>query len=115
MDFAVGPAKEHESASADIARFGIDDRQGEPYGDRRVNGIAALLQDGDSHLGSFGMHRRHHGLGPMNGTDRAAGRQLRSGSQRKNRDQKIAVQFHDRHECSLEFIAVQSQRGSDCL
>jgi hypothetical protein len=35
----------HETAAADVARFGIGDRQREGDGDRCVDGIAAFLED----------------------------------------------------------------------
>ena len=44
-------ADEHEASAADVASLGIDDGEGEAYGYGCVDGVAALLEDGDAGVG----------------------------------------------------------------
>ncbi len=93
MDLAVRPAEEQESAAADVAGLGIDDRQGEADRDRRVDCVAALLHDGDAHLGSLRMHRRNHGFGSMDRTHGTAAHEVNGeGDDQKHGQWK--AQFH---------------------
>ena len=47
---AVGQLHGHEAAAAEVARGGIHHRQRVAHGDRRIDGIAAVLEDIDADL-----------------------------------------------------------------
>jgi len=55
-------ADQHEAATAEIAGVGLHDRQRKAHGDGGVNGVAALLHDGNARLGCQGMVAGDHGL-----------------------------------------------------
>ena len=94
VDFAVGPAEEHESAATDIACLGMDDRQRECHGDRCVHRIATLLHDFDPGLRRFGADGGDHGLGTMGWVDGVAGQCLDAERKGENGRQQLASQFH---------------------
>jgi hypothetical protein len=48
---------DHESAAADVARFGVHDGQCELDSDGRIDRVTALLQDVQTHFASEGMSR----------------------------------------------------------
>ena len=73
VHFAVGTSEEHEAASADVARLGIDNLQREADGDSRVHRVAALLQDRNAGLRGLRVHRGHHRFGRMRGMHDVAG------------------------------------------
>ena len=73
VHLAVGPAEEQESASADIAGFGIDDLQREADRDGCVDSVAARLQNFDAHLRRLRLHRRHHAMRAVAGADHVVG------------------------------------------
>jgi hypothetical protein len=53
---------EHEASATEIACEGIDDGEGEVNSDRRVDGIAALLENLDSGIGGVVLDRSDHGV-----------------------------------------------------
>ena len=42
---AVGEADQHEAAAADVARAGMGDGERESHRDRRIDGVAAVLEN----------------------------------------------------------------------
>lgn len=62
----VGPAvlvaDEHEAAAADVARCRVDDGEGEADGHGCIDGIAALLEDGDAGVGGVVVDADDHGV-----------------------------------------------------
>jgi hypothetical protein len=52
----------HEAAAADIAAAGIDHRLGIAHRDRRIDRVAAGLQDGDADLGREALRRDDHAV-----------------------------------------------------
>ncbi len=83
VDLAVGPAKEQEAASADVAGLGKHYGKGEADCDCRVYGVAALSHDRNAGLGCVGLQRSYHGLGRMHRMHPIAGPSLGATSQNK--------------------------------
>jgi hypothetical protein len=54
---AVGKADHHEPPAPDVAGRRVHHREREAHRHRRVNGVAAAVQDLRSHLAGNGMHR----------------------------------------------------------
>ena len=87
---ALRKMHEHESAAADISRDRVHDGEREAGGDRRIDRIAALLQDGDAGVRGVVMHTDHHGViggggGLSWASPRVAARDTRSARERKAR------------------------------
>ena len=59
---AVGELDGHEAAAADVAGRGEHHAERVADGDRRVDGVAALLQDVDADLGREVLARDHHAV-----------------------------------------------------
>ncbi len=59
---ALRKMHEHEAAAADISGDRVHDGEREAGGDRRIDRIAALLQDGDAGVRGVVMHADHHGV-----------------------------------------------------
>ena len=60
-------ADEHEAAAADVASRGIDDREGESYGDGCVDCVAAFFEDLDASVGGVVLDGDDHGVGGAGG------------------------------------------------
>jgi len=64
---AVAHANEHEAAAAEVSGERICDGEGEVSGYGRVDGIAALLEDGDAGVGCVVLDGYDHGVGGAGG------------------------------------------------
>ncbi len=62
MCFAVRETHQHETATADVSRRGMDHGQSKARGHSRVHRIAALLQNPGAHFGRFLMDARNDGM-----------------------------------------------------
>ncbi len=62
VSFAVLVADEHEAAAADVSGKRVDDGEGEAYGYGCVDGVAALLEDGDAGVGGVVLDGDYHGV-----------------------------------------------------
>jgi hypothetical protein len=60
--FAIGEADEHEAAATKIAGGGVSDGEGEGYGYRGIDGIAAGFENGLTGIGGVLFARDHHGV-----------------------------------------------------
>ncbi len=67
MGLALVVADEHEASATEIAGEGIDDSEGEAYGHGRVDGVAALLEDGYAGVGGVVVDGDDHGVGGAGG------------------------------------------------
>ncbi len=83
MDLAIGPPKEQEATSADIASLGEYYGQCEADRDCGIDRIAALLHDRDAHLGCVRLQRSHHRLRRVHRMHPIAGPGLGANSQNK--------------------------------
>ena len=97
VHLAIGAAKEQESAAAEIAGLGKNDRQRETHGHGGVHGIAALLQDGHASLGSVGLQSHHHAMPGVDGTGRVAERRKGAGDG-EDEGEQAAERVHGRNE-----------------
>ena len=92
VDEGLSPIREldrHEAAAAQVARRGVDHREGVADGNGRVHGVAAALQHVHAHLGREGMRGHHHAVRSPDGRD---GRRLRNrGQQRRQRPDEPAT------------------------
>ncbi len=60
--FAGVVADEHEAAAAEVACGGMDHGESKTRGHRGVNGVAALLKNAKTRIGSQMMHAHHHAV-----------------------------------------------------
>ena len=67
---AVREMEDHEAAAADVAAAGIDDRERVADRDRRVDGVAALLEDAHADLGGVVLGADHHAVLRLDGKRR---------------------------------------------
>ena len=81
----VGPADDHEPAAAQVARVGADDGEGEPDGDGRVDGVAAVTEHLEAGAAGLGVARRDHRRRRARGLQAVGDRLVRSGRQRDGR------------------------------
>ena len=65
-------ADEHEAAAADVSGGGVDDGEGEADGYGCVDGVAALLEDGDAGVGGVVLDGDDHGVGGGRGFRRGS-------------------------------------------
>jgi hypothetical protein len=67
VDFVVGTAEEHKSATANVAGLRMNDSEREPDSDSGVDGIASGLHDVHPGLGSKSVNANDHGMLRANG------------------------------------------------
>ena len=80
---AVGEPDQHEAAAAEIAREGMRRGHGEAHRDRRVDGIAALLQDRHTDIDGLRFHRHRHAVPRAHRLARRMGRNGRGDEQKR--------------------------------
>src|SRR5260370_6231800 len=59
---AIGKADQHKSSTAQIARQRMSHCQSQADPHRRIDRVAALLQNPDTYIGRIGLLRHHHGV-----------------------------------------------------
>ena len=98
---AVGEADGHEAAAAEVARRRIDDRQRVPDRHRRIDGIAALLHDLRSDLGSEVLAGDDH-------TVVSPDRRRREGQRcaRQTQGRRRGDHTHERGHCFLPLLSL---------
>ncbi len=62
VGFAMGGADHHEAAATEVPGAGPDDGESEAYGYGGVDGVAALLEDGEAGVGGFVMDGDYGGV-----------------------------------------------------
>ena len=94
---AVGPADQHEAAAADIAAARVDHGQRIADRDRRIDGIAAGLQDAPPDLAGLVLRRDDHGT-------RASAGSAADAMPGENRERQAM-----RRPCEVELIHAPAQ------
>src|ERR1039457_4586681 len=110
---AIGPAKEQEAASTDVACLGKHHGKGEADGNRGVYCVAALPHDCDARLGCLGLQGGHHGLRRMHRMHSVAGESLGAKSQRKYHLQQLASQLHKDEGGRTRIMAAQMRSAQE--
>jgi len=78
-------ADEHEAATADVASLGVDDGEGEAYGYGGVDGVAALLEDGEASVGGVVVDGDDHRVAGADGLVRLGG-EGRGGERKRDQE-----------------------------